>query len=120
MKFACPTCKTRYNIANEKVPVGVAVRFTCKKCSNVIRLRRKAKSQGAPASPEAAGGNDASTRVASLREINKLKKESKAPVEMSGDSTRVAGLQEINALKSEAAKRITSLSSAARALKVRT
>lgn len=40
MKFLCPQCNTRYAVPDEKVPADTAVRFTCKTCSHVIRLRR--------------------------------------------------------------------------------
>lgn len=44
MKFSCPQCSTRYNVADEKVPENRTLRFTCKRCGNVFRLRRRGKS----------------------------------------------------------------------------
>jgi len=43
MQFKCPKCAARYEIANEKVPTGKTLRFSCKKCGAGIRLRRKVK-----------------------------------------------------------------------------
>lgn len=41
MRFSCPKCSTRYSVADEKVPAAQTLRFTCKKCGYVMRLRRK-------------------------------------------------------------------------------
>ena len=43
MQFKCPKCAARYEIANDKVPEGKTLRFSCKKCGAGIRLRRKVK-----------------------------------------------------------------------------
>jgi predicted Zn finger-like uncharacterized protein len=37
MKFICPSCKAKYQIADEKVS-GRSVRMKCRKCSNVIHI----------------------------------------------------------------------------------
>src|SRR5262245_52524141 len=37
MKFLCPSCKTKYQIADEKV-AGRAVRMKCRKCGYVIPI----------------------------------------------------------------------------------
>ena len=54
MKFTCERCDAQYMISDEKVgPNGVKVR--CKKCSNVILVRRVAENGAvaaeAPAQP---------------------------------------------------------------------
>ena len=41
LKFTCPKCQTRYSLADDKVPAGKTLRFSCKKCGNVVRLRHK-------------------------------------------------------------------------------
>ncbi len=84
VKFACPKCSTRYNIADDKVPPNKTLRFTCKKCSHVVRLRRKAKAApaatvvAAAAVPAAGafGGGEDSTRIANLNEIVAMRKRS--------------------------------------------
>ena len=43
MQFKCPKCDARYEIANDKVPEGKTLRFSCKKCGAGIRIRRKEK-----------------------------------------------------------------------------
>jgi len=56
MKFTCETCSAQYMISDEKVgPAGVKVR--CKKCGNLIHVRRAdgAADAAAPA-PAAASG----------------------------------------------------------------
>lgn len=51
MKFTCESCSAQYMISDEKVgPSGVKVR--CKKCGNVIFVRRAGPAAGAP-QPEA-------------------------------------------------------------------
>ena len=47
MKFACPKCSTRYSITEARIPPDKTLRFACKICSGVIRLRRKAESEEA-------------------------------------------------------------------------
>jgi predicted Zn finger-like uncharacterized protein len=78
VKFACPKCKTRYSIADEKVPPVKTLRFPCKKCGNTIRLQRK-RSVGKKArdpAPSPAGfdkkpgpHSGAATQVASAQDI---------------------------------------------------
>ena len=38
MKFLCPSCKTKYQIADEKV-VGRTLKMDCRKCSLAMVLR---------------------------------------------------------------------------------
>lgn len=99
MRFACPSCKTRYNIPDDKVPPAKSLRLTCKKCSNVIRVRRKAapSRQRSPARGQApqldAGGDDPcqeSTRVASLHEIRAMQNAS-ASATATTETARAAG-----------------------------
>lgn len=61
MKFICPSCKAKYQIADEKV-AGHAVRMKCRKCARVIRITE----QGAelaetapPSKPSASAANPA-------------------------------------------------------------
>ncbi len=68
MKFTCPKCDTRYTLADDKIPPAPVLRFTCKKCNNVIRVRRKDGS--IEDSPAGSDEGAESTRVASLAEIN--------------------------------------------------
>jgi predicted Zn finger-like uncharacterized protein len=82
VKFSCPKCTTKYSISDSKVPAGKTLRFTCKKCANVFKIRRKAKDP-APTKvevPEFSSGNDdeGATRVANINEIMALKKRSKS------------------------------------------
>ena len=61
MKFSCPQCKARYSVDDSKLPSAKTLRFKCKSCGFVIRLRRKRKnfqvsddivqSDGPPAPP---------------------------------------------------------------------
>ncbi|MFH1177208.1 MAG: zinc-ribbon domain-containing protein, partial [Acidobacteriota bacterium] len=89
MKFACPKCQTQYSVADVKLPSDKALRFTCKKCGNIFRLKRKPKpgEAGAAVSPgeartatspgEATSRKpEAATRIADLREIMAVKKAS--------------------------------------------
>jgi predicted Zn finger-like uncharacterized protein len=60
MKFTCDSCSAQYMISDEKVgPSGVKVR--CKKCGNVVLVRRAAELAAAvaavPAAAAAAGGS---------------------------------------------------------------
>ncbi len=40
MKFQCPKCSTNFVVADVKLPSANVFRFTCKKCSHRMRLRR--------------------------------------------------------------------------------
>ena len=61
MKFSCPQCKARYSVDDSKLPAAKTLRFKCKSCEFVIRLRRKeenfivgddiVQSDGPPAPP---------------------------------------------------------------------
>jgi predicted Zn finger-like uncharacterized protein len=115
VKFACPKCTTRYSIADEKVPAATTLRFPCKKCGTVIRLKRKASGEAkepvSPVSPVAAAPktapvDKASTRVVGLKEINKLRAEA-AVAPADGGSTRVANVKDLNRLRAEAAQEFT-------------
>jgi len=57
MKFTCESCSAQYMISDDKVgPNGVRVR--CKKCGNVIVVRRVAEAPAAaPAQPAASSGS---------------------------------------------------------------
>ncbi len=101
MKFACPKCNTRYSIADEKVPPAKTLRFPCKKCGNVIRLRRKGAKKAAP--KKVAAPKEGATQVASLAEINKLRSQAARPVETRSpggakETTRVASVSEIRGM----------------------
>ncbi len=85
MKFTCPKCATRYTLPDEKVPPGAALRFACKKCDNVMRVKRGGVVEAAAAAPRQAPKQMAepageSTRVASIAEIRALKEESERAV----------------------------------------
>jgi len=41
VKFSCPQCKARYSVDDAKLPAAKTLRFKCKSCEFVIRLRRK-------------------------------------------------------------------------------
>jgi predicted Zn finger-like uncharacterized protein len=77
VRFTCPTCETRYILADDKIPAAPALRFTCKKCNNAIRVRRN----DGMIEPDGPGGAaiepqvDA-TRLASLAEMNATAKSS--------------------------------------------
>ncbi len=101
MKFTCPQCTTRYAIGDDKLPAARVLRFACKKCGTVIRLRRQGDRteietpDAPPALAFAATGTP--TRVASSVEIAKLRHAS-APDPSSGQ-TRVASVNEIRKLR---------------------
>src|SRR6266511_3898080 len=53
MKFTCDSCSAQYMLSDDKVgPNGVKVR--CKKCGNVIVVRRSAEAPAAAPAPAAA------------------------------------------------------------------
>jgi predicted Zn finger-like uncharacterized protein len=66
MKFTCDGCSAQYMISDDKVgPAGVKVR--CKKCGNVILVRRPGEAAAAPAasaSPAAANGGNGTNGAA--------------------------------------------------------
>lgn len=74
MKFACPKCQTRYSISDDKVPPAKVLRFPCKKCGDVIRLRRKPQEGETPAAPAAAPVFEpgASTSIVSADELKRM------------------------------------------------
>jgi len=47
MKFSCPKCHTSYTASDDKLPVGVDLKMTCKSCGANIRLHRKAPAKKA-------------------------------------------------------------------------
>ncbi len=73
MKFTCPKCSTRYSVSEDKLPKAAALRFTCKKCGNVIRVKRKDDEPRATPAPT----GDV-TRVASLAELRALRNASES------------------------------------------
>lgn len=81
VKFACPKCKTKYTVADAKIPPDKTLRFTCKKCANVFRLKRKAKADEAVGAAQPNRGSapmpQFATRVDGLHEIMAVKKRSK-------------------------------------------
>lgn len=127
MKFACPKCNTRYSIADEKVPHGKILKFPCKTCGNVVRLRRK-EGDGSEAvhifdtslpGALSASGTIETTRIASVSEINKLRNASTEATrtfdamssaaiastetaEFSGETTRVVSIEQIDQLRRSA------------------
>lgn len=113
MKFACPNCKTRYSIADEKVPAGASVKFKCKVCGTAIRLKRKREAPAPAAMPELED-SAASTRVAALSELSDLQQQaavsspspeplSRQPLREDVGATAVVSLNELNELRSRAA-----------------
>jgi predicted Zn finger-like uncharacterized protein len=55
MKFICPSCKAKYQIADEKV-ADHAVRMKCRKCARVIRITQRGAElaeSAAPSKPQA-------------------------------------------------------------------
>lgn len=130
MKFACPKCNTRYSISDDKVPPGKVLKFPCKTCGNVVRLRRKDGDQaqlleGAPQSPmpllSPTGEPVETTRIASVAEINKLRDQSVQPTRIGmqavqrpepqsdgGETTRIVSVEQINLLRAAAAEGDTS------------
>lgn len=123
MKFACPNCKTRYSIADEKLPSSGAIKFKCKVCSTSVRLKRKpgdpatAKKETRPVEPKTQFSGE-STRVAPLQELRVLQKqaadstpgpapESKsAPQSITEDeaATAVVSYDQLSSLRSQAQK----------------
>ncbi len=93
MKFACPKCNTRYSISDDKVPPAKTLRFPCKKCGNVIRLRRK---EGAPAAPKPTPLEAGSTRVAPAAELDQLRQQAASPTGDHALATKVASVAELN------------------------
>jgi predicted Zn finger-like uncharacterized protein len=60
MKFLCPSCKAKYQIADEKV-AGRSVRMKCRKCAFMIHVTSPgASSEPPPSSAKQAAENDAS------------------------------------------------------------
>ncbi len=127
MKFACPKCNTRYSIGDDKVPLGKVLKFPCKTCGNVVRLRRKeGDATGSaqildtvPAAARPAADPVETTRIASVSEINKLRNASteatrtinNSAVAASavadvggglGEATRVVSLEQMNQLRKSA------------------
>jgi predicted Zn finger-like uncharacterized protein len=82
MKFLCPQCKAKYQIADEKVE-GRTLRMQCRKCEGVIVIRNGGVSLGgsglseAPAAPEAGG---AAAKAAATRPISQIPAPTRAPV----------------------------------------
>lgn len=109
MKFACPSCKTRYSIADEKLPVGASVKFKCKNCGTTIRLKRKAETAPKPQKLDDLENSAASTRVAAPNELQKLKQKTTAapraaqPSVSGADATAVVSMAELNELRNQAA-----------------
>lgn len=131
MKFACPKCNTRYSISDDKVPPGKVLKFPCKTCGNVVRLRRKDGGdqaqllEGAPQAPmpllSPTGEPVETTRIASVAEINKLRDQSTQPTRVGmqavqrpepqsdgGEATRIVSVEQINLLRAAAAEGDTS------------
>lgn len=126
MKFACPNCKTRYSIADEKLPSGASVKFRCKTCDTSIRLKRKAETKAAPEAPEpleSSGAQAESTRVAPLGQLQELRrraaeeeKQRRAPASIAAAqsapepmnesmaSTAVVSLNQLNELRNQSSK----------------
>ncbi|MEL6546177.1 MAG: zinc-ribbon domain-containing protein, partial [Myxococcota bacterium] len=129
MKFACPNCKTRYSIADEKLPTGASVKFKCKTCGTSIRLKRKpepaaAKNAPEPVSFEETQGQAESTRVAPLGQLQELRRQaaeeeavqkraaqapvaaSPSPEPMGEDAaaTAVVSLNQLNELRNQASQ----------------
>ncbi len=105
MKFSCPKCETRYSVADEKVPQNRTLRFTCKKCENVFRLRRRPKTGGvqtgegtASPTPAPAAGPAPQRAPRVETAAPKARERNPRPIAAS-ESTRVAKLDEILTIK---------------------
>ncbi|MEO1174518.1 MAG: zinc-ribbon domain-containing protein, partial [Myxococcota bacterium] len=112
MKFACPSCKTRYSIADEKLPVGASVKFKCKNCGTTIRLKRKQETAAKPQKLEDLENSAASTRVAPLGQLQELREQAAAkaaaadlnqPLSSRAEATAVVSLAQLNELRNQAA-----------------
>lgn len=77
MNFSCDKCQRRYSIADDKVR-GKTVNVRCKNCQNVIRV------EGPPEEAEA------STRVVSLADVERLRAQERSLAEEDTAATRVA------------------------------
>src|SRR5690349_13462117 len=65
MKFTCNSCGAQYMISDEKVgPTGVKVR--CKKCGNVVLVRRAIEDEAAAPAPAPGATNGAAAPGAGL------------------------------------------------------
>lgn len=101
MKFSCPKCNTRYTIADDKVPVDKTVKFPCKKCDTVIRLKRKPPT---PMPMPNTSSFHGATRVASPEEMDKLRQDTSLSKPMDDEATRVAEPGEIEKVRESSAK----------------
>lgn len=113
MKFACPNCKTRYSIADEKLPSGGTIKFKCKVCSTSVRLKRKSTTPKEAPQPSSFSGE--ATKVAPLGQLKDLQKQAAtqtpsaapapAPQPMGADdaATAVVSYDELNSLRSKSA-----------------
>jgi predicted Zn finger-like uncharacterized protein len=54
MKFLCPSCKAKYQIADDKV-AGRSVRMKCRKCGHVIHISKTVTDGAAPDSQQVTG-----------------------------------------------------------------
>lgn len=48
MEITCNSCKSKLNIADEKIPQGQMVRINCPKCKNKITIKSKEKPNDSP------------------------------------------------------------------------
>lgn len=90
MRFACESCQTRYNLADEKIR-GRILKIRCKSCNHVMVVRDPALvvQEAAPSF------EDAPTRNISVDEAMRLAAAAARPAE---DSTRVISSSEVEKL----------------------
>ncbi|MCK5688685.1 zinc-ribbon domain-containing protein [Myxococcota bacterium] len=93
MKFSCPKCDTRYNIADAKVPIDRAFRIKCKKCGNPIRIRRKEEEKEEEA-PQTKAPN---TNVSPEQKTEQ--KQEALPPPPPHEATRVASIADIKRIR---------------------
>ncbi len=51
MNFTCPKCSAEYSLTREQFPPGRTLRFSCRSCGSVIRVRQPYHKEGSEPSP---------------------------------------------------------------------
>jgi hypothetical protein len=54
VKLACPRCDAHYTLPDDRIPAGTPMRFTCKRCGEIIHLRPDGTTAAAAPAPPAA------------------------------------------------------------------
>jgi predicted Zn finger-like uncharacterized protein len=75
MKFLCPSCKAKYQIADEKV-AGRSVRMKCRKCGHLIHVSSDDAISGSSVPPP----DDSSTEEAEAAPVPKAEPSPRAPL----------------------------------------